>query len=244
MAWQNRQSGWIGRSKFGLRGELPVAGRDIPAPLLREPRDRRLEEETVALDQEGDAARPGAESEPDFGLDLGKQAPVRVAPRRLVEHASVAVLDRVLHPLSLDRESRSGAGRRAVLGACDRRERSAHRVRAVGLGDLAVAPGTGRVPDIRDPRARVLVRRAGVHVAHADGRLAESSAGGPHDRPQRRPDGPDDPGEEQRQMLAAAPRKTARRGEGGGLGSFTAHSRQFGRFALRLYDVGGIPTLA
>jgi hypothetical protein len=52
---------------------VPVAGGDVPARLLGEPRDRRLEEEPIALDQEGGAARSRAESEADFGLELLEQ---------------------------------------------------------------------------------------------------------------------------------------------------------------------------
>ena len=45
-----------------------------------------------------------------------------------------------------------------------RPERTAHRMRAVGLGDLGMAPGARRVADVRNPRTRVPIRRAGVHI--------------------------------------------------------------------------------
>ena len=105
-----------------VRAELPVAGGDIPAALLREPRDRRLEEKTIALDQEGGAARPRAESEPDVGLDLGEFGPVRAASLRLVNHALAAVLDCVLYPLRLERKSRGGSGRRLLARVLDCRQ--------------------------------------------------------------------------------------------------------------------------
>ncbi len=221
-----------------VRVELPVAGGDVPATLLGEPRDRRLEQETIALDQEGGAARPRAESEADLGLDLGEHASRRVAARRLVEHAPVAALDRVLHALRLERQSRSGGGRRAFARAADRRERSTHRVRAVGKGDLPVASGAGRVSDIRDPRARVLERRVGVHVANAKGaarRLRARSRRPPAARsrgPRRLPI------TSNATTAKAALRRRTERGEGEGMGSFTAHSRGHSgwAFAAATYD--------
>ena len=81
-------------------------------------------------------------------------------------------------------------------GRPDRCEGATHRVLAVSQGDLAMAPGTGRIPDVGDPRARVLIGRVGGHVARTEGTglspLPEAA-----DRPQRGPGGPDDPGQEQ-----------------------------------------------
>ena len=44
----------------------------------------------------------------------------------------------------------------------DRGERAAHRVLAVGLGDLRMAAGAGGIPNMAHPRASVLVGRAGL----------------------------------------------------------------------------------
>ena len=179
LVWQNRQSGWIGRSKFGLRAGLPVAGGDVPAPLLGEPRDRRLEEETIALDQEGDAARPRAESEADFGLDLGEHAS---RPRRVASPCGTCRPSRRSTVYCTPCDSNGSPAAASVGGpspaSADRRQRSAHRVRAVGHGDLAVAPGAGRVADVRDPRAQ----RSGTASRRTrrarGGDLPNSSAGG------------------------------------------------------------------
>ena len=131
-------------------GELAVAGGDIPAPLLCEPSDRRLEEEAIALDQKGDTARPRAECEPDFSLDLGKQSPVRSASRCLVEHATVAVLDRVLHPFFLDWKSRSRHGSAGRTG-CLRPARAIDPSGASGRQGRSPG-GSGRRPHLRHMR--------------------------------------------------------------------------------------------
>ena len=144
-----------------MGGELPVSWRNSQRACLAEPRDWRLQEEAVALDQISDAARPGAESVLHFRLDFGEESPFGVSSRRLVKYASVAVLDRVSRSLFLIaipwRRRRC-----AVVGVRDRRERSTHRVRAVGLGDLAMASGAGCVTDVADPRLRICVRRSAV----------------------------------------------------------------------------------
>ena len=142
--------------EVGTYGELPVARRDIPAPLLFKPRDQRLEQKTVAVNQKGKSARPGAENEPDFRFDLGNQGPVRIASRCFMKLMLVMMLNRVRNPFVLDRQSGTGTGRRAVVGSRDRSERSPHRVRVVIDGDLPVAAGACRVSDIRDTRPRVL----------------------------------------------------------------------------------------
>ena len=112
-----------------------------------------------------DTARARAEGESDFGLDLGEHASRR---RRVASPYGTRgrrdARSVYCTPFCLDRQSRRSAGRRAVPDAGDRRQRSAHRVRAVGLGGFPVAPEAGRVPDIPDPRACVLIWRAGVDV--------------------------------------------------------------------------------
>ncbi len=150
-----------------LRGKLCVAGGDTPVLLLCVPRDRRLEQKTIAFNQISNPTRTGAESEPDFRLDLGKHRPRSVAPGRPVEDPSVVILDGVTHPLGFDRQSGSGAGRWSVLGAGHRLHRSAHRVRAVSLGDFPVTRDARNVSDIGNPRMSILVRRARVNVAQA-----------------------------------------------------------------------------
>ena len=110
------------------QAELPEVGGGVPATLLGEPRDRRLEEEAITLDQVRSTARARAEREADLGLDFGQHASLRVASSRLVEHAPVAALDGVMQPPILERDSRSGGGRRAFPRAADRRERSTHRM--------------------------------------------------------------------------------------------------------------------
>ena len=171
-----------------LLGVLPVAGRDSPTALLREPGDGRHEEVPVSLDEEVDASCPRAEHVTDFGLRLSEHAPFRVPPRRLVENSPVPPFDRVLQPVRLERQSRRGAGRRAVLGASHRRHRSSHRVRAVGIGELAMASDAGRVPDVSDSRPGVPVRRVGVRVTSPERhmlRARSEAARPPRQGPQR-----------------------------------------------------------
>ena len=137
-------------------GELAIAWRDIPAPLLFEPSDRRLEEKTIAVDQKGASARTGAESEPDLRFDLGNQSSVRVAACCFMNLMLAAMLNRVRNPVMLDRQS--STGRRTVVGGRDRSERPSHRVRVVIEGDLPVTAGACRVSDIGDTGPRVLER--------------------------------------------------------------------------------------
>src|SRR5262249_62127984 len=106
-----------------------------------------------------------------------------------------------------------GGGRRALRGASDRRQRSAHRVGAVGRGNLPVAPGAGRVADVPDPRAHVLVRRAGVHVARAG--TARSPNPGTQDRSQPEPTRSGDAGEEEGQDQDGGPVWAGGAGGGG-----------------------------
>ena len=155
-AWQNRQSGWTGRSKWGLF--LLIARGQVPPPLPGIPADRGLEEEAVALDQVGGPLVPGAEHELDLGLIAGDDAARGVPSRLLVEDMAVPALDRVLEPWASNRTRPPASSPPVAVAAIDRGEGAAHRVLAVGLGDLRMAADAGRIPHVADPRSGVRVR--------------------------------------------------------------------------------------
>ncbi len=113
-----------------------------------------------------------------------------------------------------------------------RPERSIHSLALWALQRKANHAPRGRragcAPDIPDPRARVQVGRIGVHIARGD-RAGGKPRPESHDRPQRRPDGPDNPREQQGRDEEDSPPRAGGVGRGEELGAFTAHS--WGRWA-------------
>ena len=206
--------------------ELAVAGRDIPAPLAGQTtRSATGKGNHRARSRRRYRASPIRER---TGLQpRSRQTTFPSASRRAAlwntRPSRCSIVYRT--PLcSIGSPARAPAGGPSSMPV-DRRERSAHRVRAVGQGDLAMAPGYRPHPRrMRPPVARSQTASRRPRPARARA-WPKSSAGGPRS-----------PAAIARLARRSRPRATprSRRQPGvkgrvgvrrGGLRSFTAHSR-------------------
>ena len=133
------------------------ARRDVPDPLPHIPRNGRLDQLAIALQQERKGMLPRAQHVADLPLVLGDDGALGVASHFSMEGSAVPRLGRVVRPLGLEQLARARDGLGAQGGVEDG-QGSTHRMLMIRLGDAGMASGAGGVPHELHARPRVEVR--------------------------------------------------------------------------------------
>jgi hypothetical protein len=136
-----------------------VSGRQIPDMSLGIPRDRRLKEITVMVDQVRSTSRAGTDRELDLGLRLGQHAALRVLFHLSVHDPMASPLDTIVKAKSPEIRILGYLGEFRGAGVSERHQRAPHRMLAKGTDQLRMAAGAGLIADVLDLGSDVAIGR-------------------------------------------------------------------------------------